>query len=463
MPTLLTELKARDFFQDATPGLDDRLEAGAITGYVGFDPTADSLHVGNLVPVMALSWLQRMGGTPIVLVGGGTGMVGDPSGKRTERPVLSLEQIDHNAARQRAQLERFLRFDGENAARLRNNADWLRPLGLMEFLRDAGKHFTVNYMLAKDSVKNRMETGISFTEFTYMLIQAYDFWHLYKTEGCELQLGGSDQWGNITAGSELISRKEGATAHGLVLPLLTTSTGQKFGKSEEGAIYLDPEKTSPYRFYQFWLNSDDRDVGRWLRYFTFFPMDEVRAIVADHERDPGKRGAQRRLAEEMTGRIHGANVLRSVTDASRLLFGGADLKEAGRDVFQILVARNPVRPGAAGRAGGDADPGRAGEIGARLVEGGCPARHPGEGVLLEWRGPGDGPGARGGRPSTRCVRDAPEGEAEPRPPRRGRGGALSAHNIPTKGSCYGRPSPAPGSGPTPRMSRLVAASNKISR
>jgi tyrosyl-tRNA synthetase len=342
MPTLLEELTARDFFQDATPGLADRLKAGPVTAYAGFDPTADSLHVGNLVPVMALSWLQRMGGTPIVLVGGGTGMVGDPSGKRTERPVLSLEQIDHNAACQRQQLERFLSFEGQNAARVRNNADWLRPLGLMEFLRDAGKHFTVNYMLAKDSVKNRMETGISYTEFTYMLIQAYDFWHLYRTERCELQVGGSDQWGNITAGTELISRKEGASAHGLVLPLITTSTGAKFGKSEEGAIYLDPQKTSPYRFFQFWLNSDDRDVPRWLRYFTFFPMEEVNALVAEHERDPGKRSAQRRLAEEMTTRVHGAAALKSVVDASQILFGGAELRAAGADVFEVLAREIPT-------------------------------------------------------------------------------------------------------------------------
>ena len=342
MPTLLDELTARDFLQDATPGLAERLRAGPVVGYAGFDPTADSLHVGNLVPVMALSWLQRLGGTPIVLVGGGTGMVGDPSGRRAERPVLTVEQIDHNVACQRSQLERFLRFDGPNAARVRNNADWLRPLGLMEFLRDAGKHFTVNYMLGKDSVKNRMETGMSYTEFTYMLIQAYDFWHLWKTERCELQLGGSDQWGNITAGAELVSRKEGAAVHGLVLPLLTTSSGAKFGKSEEGAIYLDPAKTSPYKLYQFWLNSEDRDVERWLRYFTFFPMEVVRAIVAEHGRDPGRRGAQRRLAEEMTARIHGADVLRSVTEASRVLFGGADLRAAPPEVLPLLARELPV-------------------------------------------------------------------------------------------------------------------------
>ncbi len=341
-PTLVDELQARDFIQDLTPGLAERLKQGPITGYVGFDPTADSLHVGNLVPVMALAWLQRSGGTPIVIVGGGTGMVGDPSGKRSERPVLSLEQIDHNVACQRAQLTRFLAFEGPNAARVRNNADWLRPLGLMEFLRDAGKHFTVNYMLAKDSVKNRMESGISYTEFTYMLIQAYDFWHLWRTERCELQMGGSDQWGNITAGAELISRKEGAAAHGLTLPLLTTAAGAKFGKSEEGAVYLDPRKTSPYRFFQFWLNSDDRDVERWLKYFTFFSIEEIAALLAEQARDPGKRPAQRRLAEEMTGRIHGAETLRGVVEASRILFGGSDLAAAAPATFAVLAGEIPT-------------------------------------------------------------------------------------------------------------------------
>jgi tyrosyl-tRNA synthetase len=342
MPTLIEELKARDFVHDVTPGLAERLAQGPIVGYVGFDPTADSLHVGNLVPVMALAWLQRCGGTPIIVVGGGTGMVGDPSGKRSERPVLTLEQIDHNVSRQRAQLERFVRFDGPNAARVRNNADWLRPLGLMEFLRDAGKHFTVNYMLQKESVKARMETGISFTEFSYMLVQAYDFWHLWRTERCELQMGGSDQWGNITAGTELIARREGAAAHGLVLPLLTTASGAKFGKSEEGAVYLDPARTSPYKFYQFWLNSDDRDVERWLRFFTFFPLDEIAALVAEHARDPGKRVAQRRLAEEMTVRIHGPEVTRGVVEASRILFGGTDLRGAGPEALAVLAGEIPT-------------------------------------------------------------------------------------------------------------------------
>jgi tyrosyl-tRNA synthetase len=212
----------------------------------------------------------------------------------------------------------------------------------MEFLRDAGKHFTVNYMLAKDSVKNRMETGISYTEFTYMLIQAYDFWHLWKTQRCELQMGGSDQWGNITAGTELISRKEGAPAHGLVLPLLTTASGAKFGKSEQGAIYLDPKKTSPYKFFQFWLNSEDADVARWLRYFTFFTVEEIEALMAEQARDPGKRTAQRRLAEEMTTRIHGEATCQGVVAASRILFGGSDLKAVPGEVLAVLAGEIPA-------------------------------------------------------------------------------------------------------------------------
>jgi tyrosyl-tRNA synthetase len=342
MSTLLDELTPRGLIHDQTPGLKDRLAQGPVTGYVGFDPTADSLHVGHLLAVMSLAWLQRCGGTPIVVVGGGTGMVGDPSGKRTERPVLSVEEIDRNVAAIRAQLERFVSFEGANGARVRNNADWLRSMGLMEFLRDVGKHFTVNYMLAKDSVKGRMETGISYTEFTYMLIQAYDFWHLWKTERCELQMGGSDQWGNITAGAELISRKDGASAHGLTFPLLTTASGQKFGKTEGGAVWLDPARTSPYQFFQFWVNADDRDVERLLRYFTFFPLEEIAALMAEHGRDPGKRGPQRRLAEEMTARVHGADTARAVVEATRLLFGGTDLRAAGREVLEVLSRELPV-------------------------------------------------------------------------------------------------------------------------
>jgi tyrosyl-tRNA synthetase len=342
MPDLLNELKERGFVHDVTPGFADRLAKGPVTGYVGFDPTADSLHVGNLVPVMGLAWLQRCGGTPIILVGAGTGMVGDPSGKRSERPILSVEQIDHNAAAIQQQLEHFVHFDGRNAALVRNNADWLRPLGLMEFLRDCGKHFTLSYMLQKESVKSRMETGISYTEFSYMLVQAYDFWHLWKTEQCELQMGGSDQWGNITAGTELIARREGAQAHGLVFPLLTTAAGGKFGKSEAGNVWLDPGRTSPYQFYQFWVNSDDRDVERLLRFFTFLPLAEIATLRAEQAADPGKRPAQRRLARDVTARVHGEATADRVVSASRLLFGGVDLAAVGPDVFEVLAGEIPT-------------------------------------------------------------------------------------------------------------------------
>ncbi len=342
MPTLLDALQPRGFIHDVTPGLSDRLARGPITGYVGFDPTADSLHVGNLVPVMGLAWLQRTGGRPVIVVGGGTGMVGDPSGKRAERPMLSVEEIDHNVARIRRQLESFVSFEGGNAALIRNNADWLRGLGLMEFLRDTGKHFTVNYMLQKDSVKSRMESGISYTEFSYMLVQAYDFWHLWRADGCELQMGGSDQWGNITAGAELIARREGAQAHGLTFPLLTTSSGGKFGKSEAGNVWLDPARTSPYRFYQFWLNTEDADAERLLKFFTFLPLEEIAAVMAELRADPGRRAAQRRLAEEVTTRVHGAQTTRSVIEASRLLFGALDLSGLDAATFTVLAGEIPT-------------------------------------------------------------------------------------------------------------------------
>jgi tyrosyl-tRNA synthetase len=343
MSTLLDLLRARGFVQDATPDLAARLEKGPITGYVGFDPTADSLHVGNLVPVMGLAWLQRTGGTPVVLVGGGTGLVGDPSGKRSERPMLTLAQVDHNVARIRAQLERFLDFGAPaNAARMRNNADWLRQLSLLDFLRDTGKFFTINYMLQKDAVQSRMDAGISYTEFSYMLVQAYDFWHLYTSEQVELQMGGSDQWGNITAGTELIGRKEGGQGHALVFPLLTTAAGTKFGKSEQGNVWLDPAKTSPYQFYQFWLNVDDRDVERLLNFFTFLPAEEIAALMAEQGRDPGKRAAHRRLAEEVTARVHGAETAASVIQASQLLFGGMKLAEADAGVFAVLAGEMPT-------------------------------------------------------------------------------------------------------------------------
>jgi tyrosyl-tRNA synthetase len=322
MTDLFELLQARGFVQDATPGVAERLREAPITGYVGFDPTADSLHVGSLVPVMGLAWLQRLGHTPIALVGGGTGMVGDPSGKREERPVMGLDQIDRNAQAIGRQLSRFLTFEGSNAARMRNNADWLRGVPLMEFLRDTGKHFTVSYMLQKESVQSRLESGISYTEFSYMLVQAYDFWHLFRTESCELQMGGSDQWGNITAGAQLVDKRERRQVHGIVFPLVTTAAGAKFGKSEAGNVWLDPERTTPYTFYQFWLNTDDRDVERYLKLFTFLPLERITGALKEHVRDPARRSAQRLLAREVTATVHGHGAAEQAIQTSAALFGG---------------------------------------------------------------------------------------------------------------------------------------------
>jgi tyrosyl-tRNA synthetase len=339
MSDLLQTLTARGFVQDLTPGLEERLRAGPIAGYIGFDPTAASLHVGNLVPVMGLAWLQRFGHTPIALVGGGTGMVGDPSGKRKERPVLSPDEIDRNAQALGRQLARFLSFEGANAARLRNNADWLRTLRLIDFLRDTGKHFTVGYMLQKESVRSRLETGISFTEFSYMVIQAHDFWHLNRTEGCELQMGGSDQWGNITAGIELVARREGLQVHGLVFPLITTAGGAKFGKSEAGNVWLDPARTSAYQFYQFWVNTDDRDVARYLRLFTFLRLDRIDAALAEHAADPGRRVAQRLLAAEVTAMVHGEEATAQAVATAAAMFGGGGGDLARAELPERVVSR----------------------------------------------------------------------------------------------------------------------------
>ena len=324
MTELLKTLTARGLLQDVTSGLDQRLQQGSITAYVGFNPTANSLHVGNLIPVMGGAWLQRFGHTPIVLIGGGTGMVGDPSGKRTERPVLSLDEIDRNTEAIRQQLTRFLDFEAgkANTARLRNNADWLRTLPLMDFLRDAGRYLTLGWMLQKESVRSRMESGISYTEFSYMAIQAYDFWHLFRTEGCELQFGGSDQWGNITAGIELIGKREGKQTYGMVFPLITTASGTKFGKSEAGNVWLDPARTSPY---QFWINTDDRDVERYLKLFTFLPLDEIAAAMAQHAADLGKRVPHRLLARDVTVRVHGEAAAEDAIQTSRTVFAhGSD-------------------------------------------------------------------------------------------------------------------------------------------
>ncbi len=345
MDTFIDELTWRGLIHDVTPGLAERLTRGAVTGYVGFDPTAPSLQVGNLVVVMLLAHLQRAGGTPIVLVGGGTGMIGDPSGKRAERPLLSPSEVDENVARQRIQLERFLDFsDVPNAATVVNNADWLRSLELVEFLRDIGKHFTISWMLQKESVKARLDSGISFTEFSYMLLQAYDFLHLYRTRRCELQLGGSDQWGNITAGAELIRRTDGGQAHGLSAPLLTTSRGEKFGKTEEGTVWLDPEKTSPYKFYQFWINAEDSDVESYLRILTYRSVLEIAALIEQHADDAGARLPHRALAHEVTARVHGEDAAARAADASQMFFDRQNvetIRKASSEIWETLAAELP--------------------------------------------------------------------------------------------------------------------------
>src|SRR5690606_1618163 len=296
----LEDLEARGLVYGTSEGVRDFLAAGPKTGYIGFDPTANSLHVGSLLQIMALARFQRAGHRPIALVGGGTGMIGDPSGKTKERQLLTREQVVENVEGIRAQLARFLDFGGPRGALLIDNHEWLGSLGVVEILRAVGTHFTLSYMLAKESAARRLEQeeGLSITEFSYMLLQAYDFLVLSERYDCHLQMGGSDQWGNITAGIELIRRRNGRAAHGIVQPLVTTASGVKFGKTEEGTIWLDAERTSPFRFYQFWLNADDRDVGPYLKFFTFLPVSTIDELLAEHATDPGARTAQRRLAVE---------------------------------------------------------------------------------------------------------------------------------------------------------------------
>ena len=324
MSGIFEELTWRGLVYDKTEEIPALFARERVTAYIGFDPTASSLHVGSLLTVMGLARLQRFGHTPIAIVGGGTGMIGDPSGKSQERLLLSAEQVEANVAGIRAQLERFLDFHAPaNAARIVNNAEWLATTGLLAFLRDTGKHFTVNYMLQKESVNRRLESedGISFTEFSYLLLQAYDFVQLFDRYGCTVQLGGSDQWGNITAGIDLIRKLRAAKAHGLVWPLLKTSTGVKFGKTEAGTVWLDAGRTSPFRFYQFWLNTDDRDVVSHLKLFTFLDRADIDALAERTAAEPGKRDAQRRLAGEVTTLVHGANQAARAEQASSLLFG----------------------------------------------------------------------------------------------------------------------------------------------
>src|SRR5688572_11617408 len=321
---VLDELAWRGLLHQHTDGLAGALASGSTRAYCGFDPTASSMHVGNLVPVMGLMHLQRAGHKPYAVVGGGTGLIGDPSGKASERQLNTLETVEENSRALRAQLEHFLDFSGSNAAEMRNNADWLRPLGAIEFMRDIGKHFTVNYMMAKESVQQRMEAGISYTEFSYMLLQAYDYRELFLRDGVTLQVGGSDQWGNITAGLELIRRTDGGEAHALTFPLVTNSSGTKFGKTEAGNVWLDPHRTSPYRFYQFWMNIDDRDAGRYLRFFTLLSRQAIQELEESISVKPQERSAQRALASEVTARVHGAEAARIAAEVSQLLFGAGD-------------------------------------------------------------------------------------------------------------------------------------------
>jgi tyrosyl-tRNA synthetase len=355
MPSIYSELAWRGLVFDATRDTESYLAGEkAPLGYIGFDPTAPSLHVGSLVPVMALVHLQRAGGRPLAIVGGGTGMVGDPSGRQSERSFMEADEIVANVLGLRRQLEQFLDFSGPGGARLLNNLDWLGELSFLGFLREVGKYYTVNQMLAKDSVRLRLDRareggeGLSFTEFTYMLMQAYDFLHVHDRLGCRFQMGGSDQWGNITAGIELIGRLRNVQAYGLVMPLVTMASGEKFGKSTEGNVWLDPARTSPYRFYQYWLNTGDDDAERFLKFFTLFPREQIEALVAEHRQAPEKRSAQSALASDLTQRIHGADGLARARRASLALFGGelaelsaADLADVFADVPSVLLTSHP--------------------------------------------------------------------------------------------------------------------------
>lgn len=352
MHDILAELEWRGLYADSTDreALAQRLASGPLALYCGFDPTADSLHVGNLVPLFALRRFQLAGHHPIALAGGATGMVGDPSGKSDERNLQTPEQVAHNIAAVRAQLSKFLEFDAaktpaNNPARLVNNGDWIGPMSFLEFLRDVGKYVTVNSMVAKDSVRSRMEdraSGISFTEFSYMLLQGYDFYHLRKTLNCELQVGATDQWGNITVGTELTRKKLGATVWGLVFPLLTKSDGSKYGKTATGTVWLDPKKTSPYRFYQFFVNADDADVIKLLKTLTFLSRDEITALETELAANPGARAAQKALAREMTTLVHGADALAAALKASEILFGGS-LDGVTEEIFHDVVGEVPTK------------------------------------------------------------------------------------------------------------------------
>ena len=325
--SFVEELRWRGMVHDIMPGTEDELKKSMISAYVGFDPTADSLHIGHLVQVMLLKHFQNAGHQPIALVGGATGMIGDPSGRSSERNLLTEEELRHNQECIKSQLAKFLDFDSviPNRALMVNNYDWMKEFSFLDFIRDVGKHITVNYMMSKDSVKKRLVAesgqGMSFTEFTYQLVQGYDFLHLYREYNCRLQMGGSDQWGNIVTGTELIRRKEGGEAFALTCPLITKSDGSKFGKTESGNVWLDPEKTTPYKFYQFWLNVSDEDAARYIKIFTLLGREEIDSLVSSHAGEPHLRSLQKRLAEEMTVLAHSREEFNSAVEASEILFG----------------------------------------------------------------------------------------------------------------------------------------------
>jgi len=356
MKNFVEELRWRGMLHDMVPGTEELLAKGGVSGYIGFDPTADSLGIGNMVQVMTLTHFQRTGNKPVALVGGATGMVGDPSGKSAERNLLDLDRLNHNLECQKKQLEKFLDFDGENAATIVNNYDWFKEFGFLEFIRDVGKHMSINYMMAKDSVKNRLENGMSFTEFSYQLIQGYDFYHLWKNNNCALQMGGSDQWGNITTGTELIRRLGGGEAYALTTPLIKKADGTKFGKSEGGNIWLDPARTSPYKFYQFLLNTADADVANYMRVFSVKSREEIEAIEAEHAIAPHERAMQKAIAEELTIRVHSSQDFENAVNASEVLFGkstsealmtldGATVLDVFEGVPQATISKDEVEGG----------------------------------------------------------------------------------------------------------------------
>lgn len=351
------ELKWRGMLHDIMPGTEDVLNKEMVTGYIGFDPTADSLGVGNMVQIMTLLHFQQAGHKPMALVGGATGMVGDPSGKSAERNLLDEKTLEYNLACQRAQLEKFLDFKcGANSAEIVNNYDWFKGFSFLDFIRDIGKHISVNYMLAKDSVKSRLETGMSFTEFSYQLVQGYDFYYLWKNNNVKLQMGGSDQWGNIVTGTELIRRKSSGEAYALTTPLIKKADGTKFGKSESGNVWLDRKKTSPYKFYQFWLNSSDDDVKNYIRIFTLFTKDEIEKLEAEHTLAPHLRALQKALAKDITIRVHSETDYKAAVEASEILFGkgtAESLRELSEEDFfsvfegveQFEISRSEIEEG----------------------------------------------------------------------------------------------------------------------